>query len=97
MARSDQDQIKRALQSARERDPLPRYTEEEERSVVEHAEAIKRYKDKGGSHANLVTDTLANTLDVLPRQHRLWFALAVCGLVALAMGAYVFLKVRGVW
>lgn len=98
MARSDQDEIKRALADVRAKaEPLPSYTEEEERSVVKHTEALKRYEDRGGSVANLVTDTLTKTLAGLPDKDRIKFLYAVVFLLALALGGFVVLKVKGIW
>jgi hypothetical protein len=72
--------------ATRERAPLPSYTDEEEESVARNVERIKYYKDKGGSHATLVTETMAKTLDVLPSKDRIKFLYAVTVLLALTLG-----------
>lgn len=96
MAKRDQDEIRAALQQARE-EPLPSYTDEDEQSVVKHAEALRRHEAKGGSSASLVITTLNRTLDGLPKQDRIWFLLALTVLGALALAGYVVLKVKGIW
>ena len=96
MAKQDQDEIRKALQQARQ-EPLPSYTDEDEQSVVKHAEALRRHEAKGGSSANLVLNTLNHTLDGLPSKDRIWFVLALVALAALALGSYTVLKVTGVW
>ena len=62
-----------------------------------HVDALKRHKERSGSSAELVVNTLNRTLDGVPSNDRIWFVLALVALAALAMSSYVALKVTGVW
>ena len=95
MAKRDQDELRAAIRQVREE--LPSYTAEVEDSVVRHAEALKRREDEGGSTASLVVNTLTKTLNGLPDKDRIKFLYAVTILLALALAAFVVLKVKGVW
>lgn len=96
MAKKQQDELRAAIQQVRE-EPLPSYSDAVEDSVVKHVEALKRHEDEGGSTANLVVNTLTKTLDGLPSQDRIKFLYACVALLAAALGAFVYLKVRGIW
>jgi hypothetical protein len=96
MAKSDQDEIRRALQQAR-REPLPSYTEEEEKSINRSVERLDYYEKRGSAHANLVVNTLTKTLNGLPDKDRIKFLYAVIVLLLAMLGAFVVLKVKGVW
>lgn len=98
MAKKDQEELRSVVANLKPvRPSLPGYTDEVEDSVVKHVEALKRREEEGGSTAKLVVTTLTKTLDGLPSQDRIWFLISLVVLLALALAAFVFLKVRGIW